>query len=152
MKPLLFPFITILKPLFSRLSYPVFILKYIARIMPTIVSLLSAHESAMQEFHDMRAKDQEHLNQIKAFIKQEHDILSKIIKDYGYLDLGSNNLRDVKAYCNMHGVELLGTMDFLCEALRKNILTVEQCDDFISQVFPAGSRLPVTNKQDYYCS
>jgi ABC-type enterochelin transport system ATPase subunit len=49
--------------------------------MPTIVSLLSANEKAMQEFHDMRAKDQEHLTQIKAFIKQEHDILSKIIKD-----------------------------------------------------------------------
>jgi|SRR5690606_25894252 len=34
----------------------------------------------------MRAKDQEHLTQIKAFIKQEHDILSKIIKDYGSLE------------------------------------------------------------------
>jgi len=58
----------------------------IVRIMPTIVSLLSANEKAMQEFHDMRAKDQEHLTQIKAFIKQEHDILSKIIKDYGSLE------------------------------------------------------------------
>lgn len=54
--------------------------------MPTIVSLLSANEKTMQEFHDMRAKDQQHLTQIKAFIKQEHDILSKIIKDYGSLE------------------------------------------------------------------
>src|SRR5690606_6562787 len=58
----------------------------IVRIMPTIVSLLSANEKAMQEFHDMRVKEQEHLTQIKAFIKQEHDILSKIIKDYGSLE------------------------------------------------------------------
>jgi len=58
----------------------------IVRIMPTIVSLLSANEKAMQEFHDMRAKDQEHLSQIKAFIKQENVILSKIIKDYGSLE------------------------------------------------------------------
>ncbi|WP_254529425.1 MULTISPECIES: hypothetical protein [unclassified Sphingobacterium] len=58
----------------------------IVRIMPTIVSLLSANEKAMQEFHDMRAKDQEHLSHIKAFIKQENVILSKIIKDYGSLE------------------------------------------------------------------
>lgn len=56
----------------------------IVRIMPTIVSLLSANEKAMQEFHDMRVKEQEHLTQIKAFIKQEHDIF---IQDYQGLRL-----------------------------------------------------------------
>lgn len=57
----------------------------IVRIMPNIVSLLSANEKAMQEFHDMRAEDQQHLSQIKAFIRQEHEILSNIINDYGSL-------------------------------------------------------------------
>lgn len=57
----------------------------IVRIMPNIVSLLSANEKAMQEFHDMRTKDQQHLTQIKDFIRQEHDNLSNIIKDYGSL-------------------------------------------------------------------
>ncbi|VTP92150.1 hypothetical protein [Sphingobacterium daejeonense] len=39
-----------------------------------------------RNFTILRAKDQEHLTQIKAFIKQEHNILSKIIKDYGSLE------------------------------------------------------------------
>lgn len=71
-----------------------FITKDIVRIMPTIVSLLSANEKTMQEFHDMRAKDQEHLNQIKTFIKQEHEILSKIIKDYGSLQHVANTISE----------------------------------------------------------
>src|SRR5690606_5238373 len=66
----------------------------IVRIMPTIVSLLSANEKAMQEFHDMRAKDQEHLNQIKTFIRQEHEILSKIITDYGSLQHVANTISE----------------------------------------------------------
>ncbi len=57
----------------------------IVRIMPTIVSLLTENEKAMQEFQAMRVKDQQLLTQMKAFIKQENDILSKIIKDYGSL-------------------------------------------------------------------
>ena len=57
----------------------------IVRIMPTIVSLLSENEKKMQEFHEMRAKDQELLQQIKQFIKRENDVLSKIINDYGTL-------------------------------------------------------------------
>lgn len=39
----------------------------------------------MQEFHEMRSKDQELLQQIKQFIKRENDVLSNIIKDYGTL-------------------------------------------------------------------
>ncbi len=33
--------------------------------------------------------------------------------------IGSSNLKDVKQYCKMHSIELLTTMDFLCEALSK---------------------------------
>ena len=50
----------------------------IVRIMPTIVSLLSENEKKMQEFHEMRAKDQELLQQIKQFIKRENDVLSMV--------------------------------------------------------------------------
>lgn len=71
-----------------------FITQDIVRIMPTIVSLLSANEKAMLEFHNMRAKDEEHLNQIKTFIKQEHEILSKIIKDYGSLQHVANAISE----------------------------------------------------------
>lgn len=57
----------------------------IVRIMPRIVALLSENEKNMQEFHEMRTKDQELLQQIKQFIKRENDVLSNIIKDYGTL-------------------------------------------------------------------
>ncbi|MHC5354806.1 hypothetical protein ACYSNX_11665 [Myroides sp. LJL115] len=65
--------------------------------------------------------------------------------------IGSSNLKDVKSYCTMHSIELLTTMDFLCEALRKRILTEANCDDFISRVLAAGSKLPVTKMSEYIC-
>ena len=57
----------------------------IVRIMPTIVSLLSENERNMKDLHEIRAKDQELLRQIQAFMKRENDVLSKIVKDYGSL-------------------------------------------------------------------
>ncbi|MGJ1534267.1 hypothetical protein ACR784_04540 [Sphingobacterium multivorum] len=64
----------------------------IVRIMPTIVSLLSENEKNMQEFHEMRSKDQELLQQITQFIKRENDVLSKIINDYGTLQDVANEI------------------------------------------------------------
>ena len=64
----------------------------IVRIMPTIVSLLSENEKKMQE---MRAKDQELLQQIKQFIKRENDVLSKIINDYGTLQDVANEISTI---------------------------------------------------------
>jgi len=66
----------------------------IVRVMPTIVSLLSENEKNMKEFHDTRAKDQEVLRQIQTFIRQEHEILSKIIKDYGSLQHVANTISE----------------------------------------------------------
>lgn len=48
----------------------------------------------MKEFHDTRAKDQEVLRQIQTFIRQEHEILSKIIKDYGSLQHVANTISE----------------------------------------------------------
>ena len=67
----------------------------IVRIMPTIVSLLSENEKKMQEFREMRAKDQELLQQIKQFIKRENDVLSKIINDYGTLQDVANEISTI---------------------------------------------------------
>ena len=67
----------------------------IVRIMPTIVSLLSENEKKMQEFNEMRAKDQELLQQIKQFIKRENDVLSKIINDYGTLQDVANEISTI---------------------------------------------------------
>jgi predicted nucleic acid-binding protein len=63
--------------------------------------------------------------------------------------IGSSNLKDIKHYCSLHAIELLTTMDFLAEALRKEILTEIDCNDFISKVLAAGSKLPVKKMADY---
>jgi len=65
--------------------------------------------------------------------------------------IGSSNLSDVKRYCNLHSIELLTTMDFLCEALKKGLLNVNQCDDFISNVLKSGSKLPVKKMSEFKC-
>lgn len=66
--------------------------------------------------------------------------------------IGSSNLKDVKSYCKMHSIQLLTTMDFLCEAFKRNILNEKQCDQFIERVLKAGSKLPVKRMKDYPCS
>ncbi len=65
--------------------------------------------------------------------------------------IASSNLKDIKSYCVMHSVEYLTTMDFLCEALKKSILSEAQCDEFIAKVLKAGSKLPVKNIKSHKC-
>ena len=66
--------------------------------------------------------------------------------------LASSNLKDIAFYCKLHGIQYLTTMDFLCEALRLNIFTENQCDEFILKVKNAGSKLPVKRIRDFKCS
>lgn len=65
--------------------------------------------------------------------------------------LASSNLRDIKAYCQMHAIDYLTTMDFLCEALRRGIMTEAGCDEFIRKVKAAKRKLPVERMKDYRC-
>ena len=65
--------------------------------------------------------------------------------------LASSNLKDIHQYCRLHGIDYLTTMDFLCEALRRGIFTEERCDQFISAVLSAKSKLPVAKMTDYTC-
>lgn len=65
--------------------------------------------------------------------------------------LASSNLKDIQHYCRMHEIDYLTTMDFLCEALRKEIFTEERCNQFISAVLAAKSKLPVKKMKDYSC-
>ena len=48
--------------------------------------------------------------------------------------VGSSNLKDIHRYCNEHGIVYLTTMDFLAEALRKELLNEADCDFFIYNV------------------
>jgi hypothetical protein len=65
--------------------------------------------------------------------------------------IASSNLKDIKSYCEMHSIVYLTTMDFLCEALRKALLSETQCDEFISNVLKAGSKLPVKKMKSHTC-
>ena len=65
--------------------------------------------------------------------------------------LASSNLRDIAPYCDLHDIDYLTTMDFLCHANNTGKLTEEECDEFISKVKAAGSILPVTRISEFNC-
>lgn len=65
--------------------------------------------------------------------------------------IASSNLKDIRQYCDLHAIDYLTTMDFLCSALQKNLIKPKDCDDFISRVIRAGSKLPVIRMKDYKC-
>lgn len=65
--------------------------------------------------------------------------------------IASSNLKDIRQYCDLHTIDYLTTMDFLCSALQKGLIKHKECDDFISRVIRAGSKLPVIRMKDYKC-
>lgn len=65
--------------------------------------------------------------------------------------LASSNLSDTKRYCDMHSIDYLTTMDFLCKALSSGLFDLERCDRFISAVLNAKSRLPVKSMKEFKC-
>jgi predicted nucleic acid-binding protein len=71
--------------------------------------------------------------------------IAKIEKKY----IASSNLKDIKEYCYKNGIEIITTMDFLCEALNCKVLTEEECDKFIQDVKQAGNKLPVNSIAEY---
>ena len=42
-------------------------------------------------------------------------------------------------------------MDFLCEAIKKGVLTEQECNNFIQKVKAAKSKLPVNSMKEYQC-
>lgn len=56
--------------------------------------------------------------------------------------IASSNLTDIRGYCEQHQVAYLTTMDILCIALHRNILTETECNDFIQKVRSSNSKLP----------
>ena len=65
--------------------------------------------------------------------------------------IASSNLKDIKNYCNLHKVEYLTTMDFLCEAMKKGLFDIDRCNTFIKLVLSKNGKLPVTKMEDYHC-
>ncbi len=65
--------------------------------------------------------------------------------------IASSNLKDIRHYCDMHNIEYLTTMDFLCYALKRGVFTIERCNLFISNVLAKKGKLPVKRMEDYRC-
>ncbi|MBX2925832.1 MAG: hypothetical protein KF746_26795 [Chitinophagaceae bacterium] len=51
----------------------------------------------------------------------------------------------------MHKIDYLTTMDFLCEALRRGVFDIPECDRFIQTVKRAGGKLPVNGMKEHHC-
>ena len=59
--------------------------------------------------------------------------------------IGSSNIKDIKDYCTSNDIKYLTTLDFLHYAYCRQILTKEQCDEFIKTVREKGSKLPLVD-------
>lgn len=62
----------------------------VAKVMPEIVSFLSANEQALKELYKKREEDVENNKGILKYIRKENDILDKIINNYGTLESVAN--------------------------------------------------------------
>lgn len=65
--------------------------------------------------------------------------------------IASSNLKDIKQYCNLHKIEYLTTMDFLCQALSNGVYDVARCNLFITEVIKKRGKLPVNKMEDHHC-
>ena len=47
--------------------------------------------------------------------------------------VGNSNLRDIRQYCDSHGITYLATVDFLYYAIQRNFMTKEEAAGFVQQ-------------------
>lgn len=47
--------------------------------------------------------------------------------------IASSNFSDVRHYCGLHNIRLIGTLDILCLAREKGIFSEQRCNKFINQ-------------------
>lgn len=142
-------------------------------IFPFQIYVLDKVYKEIQRFPKRKAEVENLLNfgLIKEMPFPEHD--DAIMKEYAHIKkwmfkgdgeaaclavakaskniLASSNLKDVHSYCKLHRIDLLTTMDFLCEALRKKVFDLARCNEFIRKVLSAGSKLPVSKMEDFIC-
>jgi predicted nucleic acid-binding protein len=63
--------------------------------------------------------------------------------------IASSNLKDIKSFCETHGITYLTTMDILIQAINNNIMTENECNEFITEVKLKGSKLPCNTILEY---
>lgn len=63
--------------------------------------------------------------------------------------LASSNLRDIRPYCEQHGIAYLTTMDILAIAYKKGFMSLKECDDSINAILSKQSKLPYNTLSHY---
>lgn len=63
--------------------------------------------------------------------------------------IASNNLKDIKNYCNLHKVDYLTTMDFLQRAIENETLSTKECNEFLEKNRVAKNPFPVKKIEDF---
>ena len=83
--------------------------------------------------------------------KGEGESACLAVARYNHNIIASSNLKDIKKYCELHKMEYITTMNFLCEALKNKLFDSARCDRFISKVISKGGKLPVKSMAEYNC-
>lgn len=68
---------------------------------------------------------------------------------YNHEVIASSNITEITTYCVEYDITYITTMDFIHRAYKTNKLTEVECDEFISKVKIAGSKLPVNKIREY---
>lgn len=63
--------------------------------------------------------------------------VARLTNDY----IASSNLKDIKQYCELHGIIYMTTMDILLQAYKSGIMGEAECDGFIKEVKDKKSKL-----------
>jgi predicted nucleic acid-binding protein len=63
--------------------------------------------------------------------------------------VASNNLRDIRKYCEENNIEFYTTIDVLYEGYKLKLYTEEQCDDFLRIMNEKKEKVPYKNLQQY---
>ena len=66
--------------------------------------------------------------------------------------VGSSNTKDIKQYCQEHGIIFLTTNDFLFYAIKRGLISKGEADKFIRKVISMGSNPPIVDFDKYNCN
>lgn len=101
--------------------------------------------------HDNEDVRKEYFHIKKLMFKGDGESACLAVVRYSKNIIASSNLKDIKSYCQLHNLEYLTTMDFLCKALSTGLFTLERCDKFIKAVLAKKNKLPVEQMADHLC-
>ncbi len=64
--------------------------------------------------------------------------------------IASSNLKDITEYCDYYNIKYLTTLDILCVAVHRKVLSKKEANDFIAIVRAKGSKLPDIKIENYH--